>query len=35
MSAIEKVYNLVKKLNINDENEEKCRGILTDSIRKV
>ena len=35
MSALEKLYNLVKTLNMNDENMEKCCGVSTDFIRKL
>ena len=35
MSAIEKLYNIVKTLNINDDNDEKCNDVLTDFIRKL
>ena len=35
MSVLEKLYNLVKTLNVNDDNEEKCYGISTDFIRKL
>ena len=35
MSVIKKLYNLVKTLNINDDNEEKCCGVSTYSIRKL
>ena len=35
MSVIEKLYNLVKTLNINDENEEEWYGVSTDFIRKL
>ena len=35
MSVIEKLYNLVKTLNINDDNMEKCCGVSTDFIRKL
>ena len=31
---LEKLYNLVKTLNMNDENMEKCCGVSTDFIRK-
>ena len=35
MSALKKLYNLVKTLNINDDNEEKCHGVSTDFITKL
>ena len=35
MSVIEKLYNLVKKLNMNDDNEDKCCGVSTDLIIKL
>ena len=35
MSVLEELYNLVKTLNMNDENEEKCYGVPTDFIRKL
>ena len=35
MSALESLYNLVKKLNMNDDNDEKCYGVSTDFIRKL
>ena len=35
MSALEKLFSLVKILNINDDNEEKCCGVSTDFIRKL
>ena len=35
MSALKKLYNLVKTLNINDENKENCCGVSTDFIRKL
>ena len=35
MSALDKLYNLVKTLNINDDNKEKCCGVSTDFIRKL
>ena len=35
MGVLEKLYNLVKTLNINDDNEEKCCGVSTDFIRKL
>ena len=35
MSALEKIYDLAKTLNMNDHNEEKCYGISTDFIRKM
>ena len=34
MSDLEILYNLVKTLNINDDNEGKCYGVSTDFIRK-
>ena len=34
MSVLEKLYNLVKTLNVNDDNEEKCYGVSTDFIRR-
>ena len=34
MIALDKLYNLVKTLNINDDNEEKCCSVSTDFIRK-
>ena len=35
MSYLKKLYNLVKTLNINDDNKEKCCGVSTDFIRKL
>ena len=35
MSALEKLYNLFKTLNMNNDNEEKCYGVSTDFIRKL
>ena len=35
MSVLEKLYNLVKTLNMNDDNEEKCYVVSTDFIRKL
>ena len=35
MNVLEKLYNLVKVLNINDDNEEKRCGVSTDFIRKL
>ena len=35
MSVLDKLYNLVKTLNMNDENEEKCYGVSTDFVRKL
>ena len=35
MSVLEKLYNLVKTLNMNDYNEGKCYGVSTDFIRKL
>ena len=35
MSALEKLYNLVKILNMNDDNKEKCCGVSNDFIRKL
>ena len=35
MCALEKFYNLVKTLNMNDDNMEKCCGVSTDFIRKL
>ena len=35
MSALKKLYNLVKTLNMNDENEENIYGVSTDFIRKL
>ena len=35
MGVIEKIYNHVKTLNMNDDNEEKCYGVSTDFIRKL
>ena len=29
-----KIYNLVKTLNMDDDNEDKCYGVSTDFIRK-
>ena len=34
MDVLEKLYLLVRKMNKNEENEEKCYGISTDFIRK-
>ena len=35
MIVLEKLYNLVKILKINDENEEKCCGVSTHFIKKI
>ena len=35
MSVIKKLYNLVKTLNINYDNKEKCCVVSTDFIRKL
>ena len=35
MWDLEKLYNLVKTLNINDDNMEKCCGVSNDFIRKL
>ena len=35
ISALKKIYNLVKILNINDGNEKKCYCVSTDFIRKL
>ena len=35
MIVDKKLYNLVKTLNMNDDNEEKCYGVSTDFIRKL
>ena len=35
MNVLEKLYLLVKILNMNDDNEEKCYGVSTDFIRKL
>ena len=35
MSVLKKLYNLVKTLNMNDDNEEKLYGVSTDFIRKL
>ena len=35
MSALEKLYNLVKIFNMNDDNEKNCYCVLTDFIRKL
>ena len=35
MIVIGKLYNLVKTLNMNDDNDEKCNGVSTDFIRKL
>ena len=35
MSAMEKLYNLVKTMNINFDNMEKCCGVSTGFIRKL
>ena len=34
-SALEKLYNLVKTLNMNDDDVEKCCGVSTYFIRKL
>ena len=34
MSVIKKLYNIVKTLNMIDDNEEKCYGVSTDINRK-
>ena len=35
MSVVDKLYNLVKTLNINDDNDKKCFGVSTYFIRKL
>ena len=35
MSALAKLYNLVKTLSMNDDNKENCCGISNDFIRKL
>ena len=35
MIVLKKLYNIVKTLNMNDENMEKCCGVSTDSIREL
>ena len=35
MSVLKKSHNLVKTLNMNDDNEEKFCGVSTDFIRKL
>ena len=35
MGVLEKLYNLVKTINMNDDNEEKCYDVSTDFIRKL
>ena len=35
MSVLKKLYNLVKTLNKNDDNEGKCYVVSTDFIRKL
>ena len=35
ISALKKLYNLVKTLIMNDSNEEECYGVSTDFIRKL
>ena len=35
MNVLNKLYNLVKTLNMNDENQEKCYGVSIDFIRKL
>ena len=35
MCALDKLYKLVKTLNINDDSIEKCCGVLTSFIRKL
>ena len=35
MCALEKLYNLVKKLNMNDDKTEKCCGVSSDFIGKL
>ena len=35
MCALEKLYNLVKTFNINDDKTEKCCGVSTNFIRKL
>ena len=35
MSSLEKLYSLVKALNMNDDNKEKCCVVSTDFIRKL
>ena len=35
MSTIEQLQNLIKTLNMKDDNEEKCYGVSADFIRKL
>ena len=35
MSSLEKLHNLVKTFNMNDDNKEKCCGVSTYFIRKL
>ena len=35
MSALKKLYKILKTLTINDDNEKKCYGVSTDFIRKL
>ena len=35
MSVLDKLYNIVKKLIINDDNEEKCYGVSNYFIQKL
>ena len=35
MSVLDKLYNLVKILNMNDDHKGKCYGVSTDFIRKL
>ena len=35
MSDLENLYNLIKTLNMNDDNEEKCFDLSTDFIGKL
>ena len=35
ISVLKKLYHLVKTLNMNDDDEQKCHGVSTDFIRKL
>ena len=35
ITALEKLYNLVETLNMNNDNIDKCCGVSTDFIRKL
>ena len=35
MSVLDKLYILIKTLNMNDDNEKKCYDVSTDLVRKL